>query len=139
MSSARPRTVVLDTEAVAAASRNEPGMRARLAAARRNEQRVVVPAIVLAELITGKPTDARVWQVLSRLPTIDITGAMAAQAGALREQVEPVRRKKRDLTVDAVVAAVATALQPSVIVTADTDNHRLLTAGHDVKVASTNP
>lgn len=139
MSSTRPRTVVLDTEAVAAASRNEPAMRARLAAARRNEQRVVVPAVVLAELITGKPADARVWRILGRLPIVDITGAIAAQAGALREQAQSVRRKKRDLTVDAVVAAVATSLQPSVVVTADTNDLRLLTVGHDVRVLSTNP
>ncbi|MFT4217051.1 MAG: hypothetical protein QM619_07690 [Micropruina sp.] len=89
MSRPRPRTVVLDTEALAAPSRNEQAMRERLAAAR---------------------------------------------AGVLREHAEPLRRKKRDLTVDAVVAAVAISLQPAVIVTGDPADLRLLTAGTDVKV-----
>ncbi|MFT4218133.1 MAG: PIN domain-containing protein [Micropruina sp.] len=129
---------MLDTEAVVAASRNEQLMRDRLAAARRNEQRVVVPAIVLAESITGKPSDARLWRVLGKLPNVDVTSGLAAQAAVLRERAEPLRRKKRDLTVDAVVAAVAVSLQPAVIVTGDPADLRLLTDGSDVKVVDAN-
>ena len=102
--------------------------------ARRNEQRVIVPAIVLAELITGKPADAALWRVLRRLPEAGITGTISARAGVLRQRAESIRRKKRDLTVDAVVAAVATSVQPSVVITADLDDLRLLTDGSDVRI-----
>lgn len=128
------RTVVLDSEGLAAAARDEASMRDRLAAARRLGQRVVVPSIVVAEVMTGRTDDARVSRVLRRLPEADVTRKLAAKAGALRERAEGARRKKRDLTVDAVVAAVAIDLVPSVVLTADVDDLGLLTDGHDVKV-----
>lgn len=37
-----------------------------------------------------------------------------------------------------MVSSAATSLQPSVIVTTDTDDLRLLTTSHDVAVLSTN-
>jgi predicted nucleic acid-binding protein len=133
------RTVVLDTEGLAATCRNEPYLRERLAAARRNEQRVVVPAIVLAEVMTGHASDARVWHVIGKLVAADVTNLIAARAGALRERAEAVRRKKRDLTVDAVVAAIAISLAPSVVFTADVDDVGLLTQGYDVTVLPAAP
>ena len=106
----------------------------RLAAARDNSQRVVVPAVVAAEVITGTTSDAGVYRVVRRLVTEPISFQIAARAGELRERAESVRRKKRDLTVDALVAAVAIAQAPSVVLTADPDDLRLLTEGHDVRV-----
>jgi predicted nucleic acid-binding protein len=49
--------------------------------------------------------------------------------------LEGVRRKKRDLTVDAIVAATAVELAPSVVVTADKSDLELLVDGFDVKVS----
>jgi hypothetical protein len=46
-----------------------------------------------------------------------------------------VRRKKRDLTVDAIVAATAVELAPSVVITADKSDLELLLVGFDVKVS----
>jgi hypothetical protein len=53
-------------------------------------------------------------------------------ARLLRERAENMRRKKRALTVDAVVASVAIDVAPSVVLTSEVDDLRLLTAGHDV-------
>jgi predicted nucleic acid-binding protein len=128
------RTVVLDAQALAAACRDDPVMRDRLVAAHHNQQRVVVPVIVMAEVMTGAATDTKVWHVVGRLAQEDITAAHAARAGGLRERAEQVRRKKRDLTVDAVVASVAISVTPSVVLTSDVDDLRLLTTGHDVIV-----
>jgi predicted nucleic acid-binding protein len=128
------RTIVLDAEALAAACRDDVVMRDRLVAAHRNQQRVIVPVIVMAEVMTGAPTDAKVWHVVGRLAQAEITARMAAHAGGLRERAERARQKKRDLAVDAVVAAVAIDVAPSAVLTSDVEDLRLLTAGYDVKV-----
>jgi predicted nucleic acid-binding protein len=126
--------VVLDTQALAAVCSDDPVLRDRLVAAHRNQQRVVVPVIIMAEVMTGAPSDAKVWHVVARLACQVITAGHAARAGSLRERAQHWRRKKRDLTVDAVVAAVAISVAPSVVLTADVDDLRRLTADHDVTV-----
>lgn len=67
---------------------------------------------------------------------MDLTPALAMRAGALRSRAERMRRKKRDLTVDAIVAATAIAMGPSVVVTSDGQDLELLVAGFDVKVTT---
>lgn len=129
-----PRTVVLDTEAVSALGRGAAGMAERLEAARRLDARVVIPSITLAELMAGRAQDAAVWRVVRRFPVVDIETRIAALAGSLREQALRGRRKKRDLAVDAVVAAVAVRMAPSVVITADPQDFALLLAGHDARV-----
>jgi predicted nucleic acid-binding protein len=128
------RVVILDSEGLARAGRNDRDVGERLAAARGNRQRVILPAVVAAEVITGGQSDAGVYRVMKRLIPEPITLDLAAQAGRLRERAGSVRRKKRDLTVDAIVAAVAIARAPSVVLTTDADDLRLLTEGHDVRV-----
>ena len=133
-----PRTVVLDCEAVAALARGRAGMAERLEAARRLDIRVVIPAVVLAELITGAGGDAALWRVVRRFPVVDIDARLAARAGALRQRASGVRRKKRDLTVDAITAALAVALAPSVVITSDAGDMRLLCDGADILVNDLN-
>lgn len=58
------------------------------------------------------------------------------RAGALRARADSGRRKKRDLTVDAIVAATAAELAPSVVITADKPDLELLVDGYDVKVSA---
>ena len=94
-------------------------MAERLAAAQRADHRVLIPAVILAEVATGAPSDAAIWQILGTIPTVDLPQSVAMRAGALRTRAEKVRRKKRDLTVDAIVAATAVELAPSVVITAD--------------------
>ena len=128
------RAIVLDTAALSALARGSGSTMARLSAAHDMDVPVVFPAVVLAEIMTGGPADAAVWRIVNRISPIDITVGIASHAGRLRENAESVRRKKRDLTVDAVVAASALELAPCLLVTGDPDDMILLTAGSGVKV-----
>lgn len=130
------RVLILDSEAVSALAEQRKGMAERLAAAREADHRVLIPTVVLAEVATGAPTDAAIWHVLGRIPTIDLPQGVAMRAGTLRTRADSVRRKKRDLTVDAVVAATAVELAPSVVMTADKADLELLVEGFDVKVSA---
>lgn len=129
------RVLILDTEAVSALAGKRKGMAERLAAAQQADHRVLIPAVVLAEVATGAPTDASIWHVLGKIPTLDLPQGVAMRAGALRGRAERVRRKRRDLTVDAIVAATAVELAPSVVITADKSDLELLVDGFDVKVS----
>lgn len=129
------RVLILDTEAVSALAKKRKGMAERLAAAQQADHRVLIPAVVLAEVATGAPSDASIWHVLGKIPTLDLPQGVAMRAGALRSRAERVRRKKRDLAVDAIVAATAVELAPSVVITADKSDLELLLDGFDVKVS----
>jgi predicted nucleic acid-binding protein len=130
------RVLILDSEAVSALAENRKGMAERLAAAQQADHRVLIPAVVLAEVATGAPTDAAIWHILGKIPTLDLPQGVAMRAGTLRTRAEKVRRKKRDLTVDAIVAATAVELAPSVVITADTSDLELLVDGFDVKISA---
>lgn len=134
MSERTLRVVILDSEGLARVGRHDREIGERLAAARDNGQRVILPAVVAAEVITGRPTDAGVQRAMERLVAEPISLELATRAGELRERAGRARRKKRDLTVDAIVAAVAIARAPSVVLTADPDDLGLLIEGHDVRV-----
>jgi predicted nucleic acid-binding protein len=130
------RVLILDSEAVSALTEQRDGMAERLAAAQQADHRVLIPAVVLAEVATGAPSDAAIWHVLGKIPTLDLPQGVAMRAGALRSRGERVRRKKRDLTVDAIVAATAVELAPSVVITADMSDLEVLVEGFDVKVSA---
>jgi predicted nucleic acid-binding protein len=129
------RTLILDSEAVSALAEKREGMAERLAAAQEADHRVLIPTVVLAEVATGAPSDAAIWHVLGKIPTVDLPQGASMRAGALRARADRVRRKKRDLTVDAIVAATAVELAPSVVTTADKPDLELLVDGFDVKVS----
>ncbi len=132
--SAQPRTIVLDSPGLSLAAAHDRGIQVFLTAAVRQGSRVVVPTVILAEIITGKPADARVWHAVNRLVTHDVSREIAAEAGALRERAAGIRVKKKDLTVDAIVAAVACAHAPSLLLTSDNADLTTLCAGADVQV-----
>jgi len=124
-------TLVLDSEALSAVVRQDRRIQVVLAAARHNDRRPVVPAVVLAEVMTGGSDDAAYWHVVGRLVLADTTPRIAARAGALRERAVAARKKKRDLTVDAIVAATAQEFAPAVIATGDPADMTLLAAEVD--------
>ena len=129
------RVLILDSEAVSALAQRREGMAERLAAAQQADHRVLIPSVVLAEVATGAPSDAAIWHVLGKIPTLDLPQGVSMRAGALRARADRVRRKKRDLTVDAIVAATAVELAPSVVLTGDQLDLELLVDGFDVKVS----
>ena len=128
--------MILDAEAVSALAEKRKGMAERLAAAQRADHRVLIPAVILAEVATGAPSDAAIWHILGKIPTVDLPQSVAMRAGALRTRAEKVRRKKRDLTVDVIVAATAVELAPSVVITVDKSDLERLVDGFDVKVSA---
>ena len=129
------RALILDSEAVSALAQKRRGMAERLTAAQRSDYRVLIPSVVLAEVASGAASDAAIWHILGRIPTVPLTDEASMRAGALRSRAEESRRKRRDLTVDAVVASTAIELAPSVVITADTHDFELLVDGFDVKVS----
>jgi len=132
-------TLVLDSQALSAIVRKDRRIQVILTAARHNDRRTVVPAVVLAEVMTGGPGDAAYWHAVGRLVLADTTPPIAARAGALRERATAVRKKKRDLTVDAIVAATAQDFAPSVIATSDPADMTLLAPQPDVRVLAVRP
>lgn len=130
------RVLILDSEAVSALAEQRKGMAERLAAAREADHRVLIPTVVLAEVATGAPTDAAIWHVLGRIPTVDLPQRVSMFAGTLRARADSMRRKKRDLTVDVIVAATAVELAPAVVITADKPDLELLPDGFEVKVSA---
>ncbi|MDR1077310.1 MAG: hypothetical protein LBL55_01320 [Propionibacteriaceae bacterium] len=128
------RTVVLDSEALSALARKDRSVAVTVHALLKTGQPVVVPTVVLVEVMNGQPRDAAVRQAMKGFFSYSLEAPTATAAGALRERAESVRRKKRDLSVDAVVAQTAIDLAPSTIITADVFDLRILTADADVVV-----
>jgi predicted nucleic acid-binding protein len=92
-------------------------------------------AITLAEVTDGTARDARVRRAAKALRVEEATAEIGHDAGRLRAGAASPRRKARDMTVDAVVAATALALRgPVVVLTADDGDLDLLLDGTPVKV-----
>lgn len=117
-------------------AKSDKGIAEMLTATLRNDHRLVVPSIVLAEVMNGSAADAAIWNVVKRIPIVAVDAKIAARAGALRTKAHAVRRKPRDLTVDAVVASIAMEVTPSVVVTSDPGDIALLVDGHDIAVST---
>lgn len=129
-----PRTVVLDCDGLFRAAARDPLALAWLANAVSQHQRVLVPAVILAEVLTGKASDAQVWHTVNRLVVVPADRQVAGEAGPLRERATLVRRKKKDLTVDSIVVAVARQHAPSLVLTCDVEDFTVLCDGADVLV-----
>ena len=90
---------------------------------------VCIPAVTLAEVITGRPkTDAAVERFVKRVANTMVCGeALAKAAGTLRTK----SRRPNEASpsgIDAIVAAVAAGNQPSIVLTTDADDMSKLLA-----------
>lgn len=95
----------------------------------------VIPTVVLAEAITGRPADAPVNQVINRLGTVDTDPALARHAGILRFAVERSGGRRIPGGIDAIVAAHAAAAGSGLVFTTDaSDLRRLLADDPGVRV-----
>jgi predicted nucleic acid-binding protein len=97
---------------------------------------VCIPAVTLAEVITGRPkTDAAVERLVQRIGnTVDCGEALAKAAGALRTKSR-LTGEALPSGIDAIVAAVAVGYQPSILLTTDEgDMSRLLASAPSAKV-----
>lgn len=126
-------TVVLDSEGLAAAARNDRRVAAVLASAWARQARVVVSAITLAEVLRGARRDAAVHRVLAKIPVVDVDRIVGRRAGELLGHVDI-----GPATVDAAVAVTALAAPgPVLVLTSDVDDLSRLTAGRaDLRVVA---
>ena len=84
---------------------------------------VCIPAVTLAEVITGSPrTDAAVERLVNRVANTIVCGeALAKAAGILRTGSRRPNQASPS-GIDAIVAAVAAGNQPSIVLTTDADD-----------------
>jgi hypothetical protein len=91
---------------------------------------VVIPAVVLAEALSGRATDAVVNRAVARFGTVVTPEAVSRRAGALRQRLPKARRAKTS-AIDAIVAAHAVLSAAStVLLTTDMDDLTALVAAH---------
>ena len=133
----RPHSILLDAEAVSALAADARSMQAWATVARRTDSTLHASTVTLAEVADGSPRDAAVRRIAKALRLEVVTADIGYQAGQLRAGAASTRRKQRDLTVDAVVAATALSLpQPVVVLTSDPDDLQRLLADTAVAVES---
>ena len=107
--------LILDSGGLTALANAEP--RALAWAYRATQQGMLygVPVPVLAETITGRPQDAKLYRVLSSADLfIETTAEIARAAGVMR-----FRAKAPEKTVDALVVASAAHYPRSILLTSD--------------------
>lgn len=109
--------VVLDSGAVDQVVRSRR-LRQRLAILVADGWDPVIPTVVLAEIVTGRATDAVVNRVVSSIGTIDTSVPVARQAGALRFAAGR-RLGQVPSGIDALVAAHAAEGSRAVVCTSD--------------------
>ena len=134
----RPHSILLDAEALASLAADGRRMQAWATVARRTDSTLHASTLTLAEVTDGTARDAGVRRITKAIRLAEVTEDIGYRAGRLRAAAAVTRRKTRDLTVDAVVAATALVLPPPVVVlTSDAGDLRLLLAGTAVRVERT--
>lgn len=128
----RPHSILLDAEALSALAAGERRMQAWATVARRTDSTLYASTVTLAEVTDGSARDAAVRRIAKAIRLKQVTDGIGYNAARLRAAA---RRKPRDLTVDAVVAATALTLgAPVVVLTSDPDDLTRLLAGTPVRV-----
>ena len=132
----RAFSVLLDSHGLSALATDAAAMRAWVALVKRTRSEMYVSIVTITEATDGSPRDVKVRRALKSVNTpIPPSEPIAFDAGRLRAAAAGSRRKLRDLTVDAVVAATALTLRPPVVVlTSDKPDLDLLLAGTGVQV-----
>lgn len=132
---ARPHSILLDAEALSALATASRSMQAWATVARRTDSVLYASAATLAEVTDGSSRDAGVRRAANALRLVPVTEEIGYRAGGLRASAAKGRRKARELTVDAIVAATALGLPPPVaVLTSDPDDLGLLLAVAVVRV-----
>lgn len=90
----------------------------------------VVPTVVLAEAITGRPEDGPTNRAVSALGTVDTDLATACIAGGLRFVAHQTGGRRVPSGIDAIVAAHAALAGTGIVFTTDPADLRRLLANH---------
>jgi predicted nucleic acid-binding protein len=132
---ARPHSFVLDAEALSALAFEDRRMQVWATVARRTDSVIYASAATLAEVTDGSARDARVHRAVKALRLVEVNARIGYLAGQLRATAAALRPKRRDLTVDALVAATALTLTaPVIVLTSDRNDMSLLLGGREAKV-----
>lgn len=126
--------VFLDAEALTAYARGARHFVPLAIASERLDAELHASALTLAEVTDGSGRDVVIRRVASAIEIHDTTAAIGFEAGRLRARTARGRRKARDLTVDAVVAASAVAARATVVLTSDLADLERLLEGMGVRV-----
>jgi len=122
--------IVLDSGAIDQVATNQP-FRTVVRELAKAGWHVVIPTVVLAEVITGRPIDAATNHAVNRLGTEHTDEATARVAGRLRAGVERTGRQRIPSGIDAIVAAHAVGSgEQSVVFTTDVSDLQRLLADH---------
>lgn len=131
----RPHSVLLDAEALSALAVDARRLQPWATFVRRTDSRMYVSTATLAEATDGSARDAAVRRFMKAARPESVTDEIGYAAGRLRTAATAARRKPRDLTADALVAATALTLPaPVVVLTSDGQDLRLLLTGTPVRV-----
>lgn len=129
----RPHSVLLDSEALSALSTSDRRMQAWATVVRRTDSILYVSTVTLAEASDGGPRDTLIHRAVKAARLVPVSAQIGFAAGRLRATAS--RRKARDLTVDAVIAATALTLPgPTLVLTSDLKDLSLLLDGTAVRV-----
>lgn len=132
---ARPHSLLLDSEALSAFAAGRSSMQAWATVARRTDSVLYASTLTLTEVTDGTARDAQVHRAVNAVRLESVTEQVGFRAGSLRVRAVVTRRKARDLTVDAVVAATALVLPgPTIVLTSDQSDLGLLLDGTAVRV-----
>jgi len=133
----RPYSIILDAEALSLLAAGARRMQAWVTVARRTDSILYASALTLAEVTDGTARDALVRRAMGAVRVEPVGVEIGYAAGRLRARASKIRRKHRNLTVDAVVAATALTLPaPTLVLTSDADDLTLLLADSAVRVES---
>jgi len=118
-------TVVFDTGALDKVARGDELTRAIWRGFVEAGWQSLLPSVVLAEAISGRPHDARVDRVIRAIgPPTNPSETLARHAGALRHRA----KRATPSGIDALVAAHAAASTPAVVLTSDRNDLTALLA-----------
>ena len=114
--------VVLDSGAISRLAEQDPIARALWRRLTELGWRTAVPAVTLAEATTGRPgPDAQTNRLIRQVGhTIPCDEQLGRSAGVLRTAA--LARRPGASSIDAIVAAVAAANAPSIVLTTDPDD-----------------
>lgn len=133
--------LLLDGEALSSIARGpaqrRDRVRALIAEMRRRGAPIGTVAAVLAEVVRGRPADARVYAVLrrDRVEVHSVDARVGVRAGQLLGRLS----SGSELAIDAFIVAVADLAGGAVVATTDADDlRRLATCASRVTVAAIN-
>jgi len=128
---------MFDAHALSGTANEAKEMLPWLVWAKRTDSSPHVSTATLAETTDGSPRDANLRRVIKAFNLEPVTEEIGYTAGRIRASAARSRKKTRDLTIDALVAATAMSLRPPVLVlTSDTADLELLLQGTGITVKS---